>query len=44
MLAAIIASDVSAAMLATRQHIEAGWQELRDALAAEKAEKEKGKR
>ena len=44
MLAAIIASDVSAAMLATRQHIEAGWKELRDSLAAEKAEKETGKR
>lgn len=36
MLAAIIAGDLSAAMLATRQHIEAGWQELRDAIEAEK--------
>lgn len=35
MLAAIIAADISAAMLATRQHIEAGWQELRDSLQAE---------
>jgi DNA-binding GntR family transcriptional regulator len=33
MLAAIIAGDMSAAMLATRQHIEAGWQELREAVA-----------
>ena len=34
MLAAMIASDSSAAMLATRQHIEAGWLELRDSVAA----------
>ena len=33
MLAAIIAGDTAAAMLATRQHIEAGWLELRDSLA-----------
>ncbi len=32
MLAAIIAGDSSAAMLATRQHIEAGWMELRDSV------------
>lgn len=32
MLKAFIASDVSAAMLATREHIEAGWQELRNAV------------
>jgi DNA-binding GntR family transcriptional regulator len=32
MLAAIIAGDAAAAMLATRQHIEAGWHELRDSL------------
>lgn len=32
MLGAIIAGDAGAAMLATRQHIEAGWQELRDSL------------
>ncbi|MEY4720498.1 MAG: hypothetical protein RIQ46_223 [Pseudomonadota bacterium] len=32
MLDAIIAGDSAAAMLATRQHIEAGWQELRDSL------------
>jgi len=37
MLKAIIASDVSAAMLATRQHIEAGWQELRNAVEAERS-------
>lgn len=35
LVAAMIAGDVSAAMLATRQHIEAGWQELRDSVAAE---------
>jgi DNA-binding GntR family transcriptional regulator len=35
MLGAFIAGDVAAAMLATRQHVEAGWQELRDSLAAE---------
>jgi DNA-binding GntR family transcriptional regulator len=32
MLAAMIAGDASAAMLATRQHIEAGWLELRDSV------------
>ena len=31
-LRAFIAQDSAAAMLATRQHIEAGWQELRDSL------------
>lgn len=36
MLRAIIASDAAAAMLATRQHIEAGWHELRDAIEAER--------
>jgi DNA-binding GntR family transcriptional regulator len=36
MLRAIIGSDAAAAMLATRQHIEAGWLELRDALQAER--------
>ena len=35
MLAAIIAGDTSAAMLATRQHIEAGFVELRDSLKAD---------
>jgi DNA-binding GntR family transcriptional regulator len=35
MLGAIIAGDAPAAMLATRQHIEAGWRELRDSLQAE---------
>lgn len=35
LLAAFIAGDTSAAMLATRQHIEAGWVELREAVAAE---------
>jgi DNA-binding GntR family transcriptional regulator len=34
LLAAFIAGDVAAAMLATRQHIEAGWVELREAVAA----------
>ena len=33
MLAAMIAGDSAAAMLATRQHIEAGWLELRDSVA-----------
>ncbi|PEQ10310.1 GntR family transcriptional regulator [Novosphingobium sp. PC22D] len=32
MLAALIAGDTAAAMLATRQHIEAGFQELRDSV------------
>jgi DNA-binding GntR family transcriptional regulator len=32
MLAAIIASDAAAAMLATRRHIEAGWLELRESV------------
>lgn len=32
LMRAIIAADVSAAMLATRQHVEAGWLELREAL------------
>lgn len=35
LLEALIAGDKSAAMLATRQHIEAGWTELRDALRAD---------
>ena len=35
MLAAIIAGDTAAAMLATRQHIEAGFVELRDSLKAD---------
>jgi len=34
-LAAFIAGDAAGAMLATRQHIEAGWHELQDALAAD---------
>jgi DNA-binding GntR family transcriptional regulator len=33
MLAAMSARDSDAAVLATRQHIEAGWQELRDSVA-----------
>lgn len=37
-LGAFIASDTAAAMLATRQHIEAGWQELRDSLEADTPE------
>ncbi len=32
-LAAMIAGDSAGAMLATRQHIEAGWQELQDSIA-----------
>jgi DNA-binding GntR family transcriptional regulator len=36
MLKAIIGSDASAAMLATRQHIEAGWHELRADIEAER--------
>jgi DNA-binding GntR family transcriptional regulator len=32
MLAAIIAGDAAAAMLATRRHIEAGWLELRESI------------
>lgn len=35
MLGAFIASDAAAATLATRQHIEAGWLELRDSLDAD---------
>ncbi|MEO6091625.1 MAG: GntR family transcriptional regulator [Novosphingobium sp.] len=34
LIEALIAGDVGAAMLATRQHIEAGWSELSAALAA----------
>ncbi len=34
LLKAFIASDAAAAMLMTRQHIERGWVELRDALPA----------
>lgn len=37
LLKAFITSDVAAAMLATRQHIEAGWIELRDAVRAEQS-------
>lgn len=37
MLAAIIAGDTAAAMLATRRHIEAGWLELREAIRSESA-------
>lgn len=33
MLAALIAGDAAAAMLATRQHIEAGFRELRDSVS-----------
>ena len=39
LLRGLITGDVSAAMLATRQHIEAGWLELRDSVqAAQSAE------
>ncbi|MDR2856615.1 MAG: GntR family transcriptional regulator [Novosphingobium sp.] len=34
LLRAFIAADVAAAMLATRQHIEAGWLELKHSVAA----------
>jgi DNA-binding GntR family transcriptional regulator len=34
MIAALISGDKAAAMHATREHVEAGWFELRDALAA----------
>ena len=34
LLQAFIATDVAAAMLATRQHIEAGWLELKHSVAA----------
>lgn len=34
LLQAFIANDVAAAMLATRQHIEAGWLELKHSVAA----------
>lgn len=37
MINAFIASDVSAATLATRRHIEAGWLELQEALQREAA-------
>jgi DNA-binding GntR family transcriptional regulator len=37
LLRAFITGDVSAAMLATRQHIEAGWHELRDSVQAKEA-------
>jgi DNA-binding GntR family transcriptional regulator len=38
MIAALITRDTAAAMLATRQHIEAGWFELREALATGEAD------
>ena len=41
MLAALIVGDVGAAMLATRQHIEAGFQELREAMQAQSDERRK---
>ena len=34
LLQAFIASDLAAAMLATRQHIEAGWTELKQSVAS----------
>jgi DNA-binding GntR family transcriptional regulator len=39
LLAALIAGDAAAAMLATRQHIEAGFQELRASIDAAKVER-----
>lgn len=41
MLAALIAGDASAAMLATRQHIEAGFHELRASLDQNEAKNDK---
>jgi DNA-binding GntR family transcriptional regulator len=38
LIRAFIASDAATAMLATRQHIEAGWKELRNSLAAQAAD------
>jgi len=43
MLGAIIASDTAAAMLATRQHIEAGWLELREALGKQQSDPDTSK-
>ena len=40
MLAALIAGDSSAAMLATRQHIEAGWLELKESIERQQMEKQ----
>ncbi len=37
LLKAMVASDVTGAMLATRQHIESGWLELRDSVRSEVA-------
>lgn len=39
LLSALISGDTAAAMLATRQHIEAGWTELRDSLESEPADR-----
>jgi DNA-binding GntR family transcriptional regulator len=36
LLDAMTTGDVATAMLATRQHIESGWQELRDSVSAER--------
>lgn len=38
LMQAFIAGDIAAAMLATRQHIEAGWHELRDSMHADQAQ------
>jgi DNA-binding GntR family transcriptional regulator len=35
LMQAVITGDIAGAMLATRQHIEAGWRELRDAVENE---------
>lgn len=42
LLKAFITADIAAAMLATRQHIEAGWLELRDAVRAQQSANESG--
>lgn len=38
LMQAFIAGDIAAAMLATRQHIEAGWHELRDSMHADQGQ------
>jgi DNA-binding GntR family transcriptional regulator len=37
LLQALAAGDIAGAMLATRQHIEAGWRELRNAVSQDRA-------
>lgn len=42
LLQALITSDTSAAMLATRRHIESGWLELQSAMSEKKVEPQEG--